>query len=96
MTATLVLLPDLADTYVRLDAHELAIDVQRLRAKLAANGSLAWFDARYGLALAYYRARKPKEALHLIDATAILHPDLGGGELREKYIRLRQRIEPPQ
>jgi len=28
----------------------------------------------------------------VIDATAILHPDLGGGELRGKFERLRQRI----
>jgi tetratricopeptide (TPR) repeat protein len=88
------LLRDLADTYVRLEAYELAVDVQRLRSKLLPNGSLPWFDARYGLALAYYRSGKTKDALHLIDATAILHPDLGGGELRAKFIRLRQRIEP--
>jgi hypothetical protein len=88
------LLRDLAETYVRLDAFELAVDVQRLRSKLAPTGSLPWFDARYGLALAYYRAGKPKDALHLIDATAILHPELGGGELRDKFIRLRQRIDP--
>lgn len=88
-------LRDLAETYSRFGVFDLAIDVQRLRAKQLASGSLSWFDARYGMALAYFRAGKPKEALHLIDATAILHPDLGGGELKNKYIRLRQRIEAP-
>ncbi len=88
------LLRDLAETYSRLEAYELALDVQRLRSKLAPTGSLAWFDARYGLALTYYRAGKPRDALHLIEATAILHPDLGGGELRDRFIRLRQRIDP--
>jgi len=86
------LLRDLAETYLRLDAPALAVDAQRLRGRLVANGSPAWFDARYGLALAYYRAGKPKDALHLIDATAILHPGLGGGDLRDRFIRLRQRI----
>jgi tetratricopeptide (TPR) repeat protein len=90
------LLRDLADTYIRLDAYALAADVQRLRTKNLPSGSPAWFDARYGLALAYYRSGKPTEALALIDATSILHPDLGGGELRNRFIRLRQRIEPNQ
>ncbi|MFO0909442.1 MAG: hypothetical protein U0794_14000 [Isosphaeraceae bacterium] len=88
------LLRDLAETYSRLDAFELAAEVQRVRARQLASGSLPWLDARYGLALAYFRAGRGKDAIGLIDATAILHPDLGGGELRNKFIRLRQRIEP--
>ena len=87
------LLRDLAESYSRLGAHRLAEDVQRLRARRSTTGSLAWFDARYGLALAYFRSGKLKDALHLIDATAILHPDLGGGELHEKFLKLRQRID---
>ena len=90
------LLRDLAETYARLEAYEMAVEVQRLRSKKTATGSSPWFDARYGLALAYYRAGKPKDAAHLIDATAILHPDLGGGELRDKFLRLRQRINPEE
>jgi tetratricopeptide (TPR) repeat protein len=89
-------LRDLADTYFRLEAYPMAIDVERLRLKRLATGSLPWFDARYHLALAEYRAGKAKDALHLIDATAILHPELGGGELRDKFLRLRQRIGPNQ
>jgi hypothetical protein len=85
---------DLADLYFGLEAYELAIDVQRLRARQNRTGSLAWFEARYGLALAYFRAGREHEARQLIDATSILHPELGGGELRDKFIRLRQRISP--
>lgn len=88
------LLRDLAETFTRLEAYEMAVDVQRLRSKNAPTGSVPWFDARYGLALAYYRAGKSRDAMHLIDATAILHPELGGGELHEKFVRLRQRISP--
>ena len=29
----------------------------------------------------------------MIDATAILHPELGGGDLREKFERLRLRLQ---
>jgi hypothetical protein len=89
-------LKDLADTYSRLEAYAMVIDVERLRLKRLATGSPTWFEARYQLALAEYRAGKAKDALHLIDATAILHPDLGGGQLREKFLRLRQRIGPDQ
>lgn len=86
------LLRDLADTYNRLEAYELAIDVERLRSKKLAAGSVSWFDARYGLALAYFHSGQLKQAAQLIDATAILHPDLGGGTIQKKFIRLRQRL----
>lgn len=86
-------LRDLADTYFRLEAFELAIDVERLRTKKNANGSPRWFQARYGQALAYYRSGKEREARNLIDATSILHPELGGGELHAKFLRLRQRLD---
>ncbi len=85
-------LRDLADTYFRLDAFELAVDVERLRARRNATGSARWFQARYNQALAYYRSGKEREARQLIDGTSILHPDLGGGELRDKFVRLRQRL----
>jgi len=90
------LLRDLADLYSRLEAYELAIDVDRLRTRNLASGIPAWFDARYNLALAYYRLGQRREALQLIEGTAILHPDLGGGSLQEKFIRLRQRLSAPQ
>jgi tetratricopeptide (TPR) repeat protein len=86
------LLRELADTYQRLDAFVLAIDAERYRSGRLAPGSLPWLESRYGMALAYYRADRPKDARQLIDATAILHPDLGGGELKTRFERLRQKI----
>ena len=85
---SLDLLRDLAETYARLEAYDMAIDVQRLRSKLVPTGSLAWFDARYGLALAYYHAgklmgRAPPDRGDLDSSPAIL----GGGDLRGKFIR---------
>ena len=90
------LLRDLADLYSRLEAYELAIDVDRLRVRNLTSGSPSWFDARYNLALTYYRLGRSREALQLIEGTAILHPDLGGGSLQEKFIRLRQRLSEPR
>jgi len=86
------LLRDLGDTYNRLEVYSLAIDVQRLRLKNAPSGSLAWLDARYALALAYFHTGRLKEAAQLIDSTAILHPELGGNALHDKFIHLRQRL----
>jgi hypothetical protein len=86
------LLRDLADTYNRFEVYELAVDVQRLRLKSLQTGSPTWFEARYGLAVAYFRAGRLKEAAQLIDATAILHPDLGGGAVQKKFVKLRQRL----
>jgi hypothetical protein len=86
------LLRDLGDTYNRLEVYSLDIDVQRLRLKNNPSGSPRWFDARYALALAYFHSDKLKEAAQLIDSTAILHPELGGGTLHDKFIRLRQRL----
>jgi tetratricopeptide (TPR) repeat protein len=86
------MLHDLGDTYNRLEIYSHAVDVERLRMKNNAPGSLAWFDARYGLALAYFHTGKLKQAAQLIDSTAILHPELGGGILHDKFIRLRQRL----
>ncbi|WP_435010640.1 hypothetical protein P12x_001919 [Tundrisphaera lichenicola] len=83
---------DLADLYLRLDAPALAIDAERIRATRLAPGSLPWFEARYGLALAYYRADRAKDARKVIDATAILHPELGGADLRSRFERLRQKL----
>jgi len=85
-------LRDLADTYLRLGAFKLAAEAQRLRARQASSGSPSWFEARYGLALAEYRAGNPTQAAKLIDGIAILHPEMGGGELKEKFDRLRTRL----
>ena len=86
------LLRELGDTYSRLEIYSHDIDVQRLRMKNNAPGSLPWFDARYALALAYFHTGKLREAAQLIDSTAILRPELGGTVLHDKFIRLRQRL----
>jgi tetratricopeptide (TPR) repeat protein len=86
------LLRDLGDTYNRLEAYSLDIDVQRVRLKNNSSGSLPWFDARYALALAYFHTGRLKEAAQLIDSTSILHPELGGNALHDKFIHLRQRL----
>jgi tetratricopeptide (TPR) repeat protein len=87
-------LRDLADAYMRVEAYGMAIDVERLRVRGLKPGTPAWLESRYGLSLALYRDRKPRDARRVIDATSILHPDLGGGSLKTRFEHLRQRIEP--
>jgi len=85
-------LADLADAYAQLDAPAPAVEAFRLLAHRRRAGSIPWLAARYGLALAYSQSGRVKEARQLIDGTAILHPDLGGAELRNKFERLRQKL----
>jgi tetratricopeptide (TPR) repeat protein len=71
-----------------------AADAYRAVARLHRPGSRPWLEARYGLALALYRGGKAEESRRLIEGTMALHPELGGGELKEKFLALRRRMEP--
>ncbi len=87
------LLNQLAAAQSELGFHELAVEGYRQLTKRLSTGSRPWLDARYGLALSQYRAGETDQARRLLEATATLYPDLGGGELKEKYLRFRRRIE---
>jgi tetratricopeptide (TPR) repeat protein len=86
-------LRDLAEAFIKVDAFAIAIDVERIRLRKLKPGTPPWLEARYGLALALYRGRKAPDARRIIEATEILHPDLGGGELKGKFERLLQRMK---
>ena len=85
-------LRDLADVYMRIEAFSLAVDVERLRSRNLKPATPPWFDARLGLAVAYYRARRFDDARQIIESTAILHPELGGGVLKSRFDRLRRKL----
>ena len=87
------LLATYADALDRLGLYPRAIDAYRLLIADRSPGTPSWFEARYGLAVAYYRTGRPDDARRLIDGTAALHPGLGGDALREKFLRLRRRLE---
>lgn len=82
----------LADVLERLGLYAGAADAYRVLVRRRPPGTLPWFEARYGLAVAYYRTDRAAEARRLIDGTIALHPELGGGELKEKFLRLRRRL----
>ncbi|QDV34291.1 tetratricopeptide repeat protein [Tautonia plasticadhaerens] len=89
------LLGPLADALDRLGLYTQSADVHRAIIASHPPGSAPWFEARYGLAVSYYRTGRPSDARRLIDGTSALHPDLGGDALREKFARLRRRLESP-
>jgi hypothetical protein len=86
---TLILL---ADTESLLGEYPESLAAYQLLAGRSRPGSRPWLEARYSLALTYEQARRFKEARQILDATAILHPDLGGGELRTRIENLRGRL----
>jgi hypothetical protein len=82
----------LANTQAQLEEHAQAIASYRLLTTRTRTGSRSWLEARYGMAHEFERSGQPKLAKQLIEATALLHPELGGGDLRAKFERLRTRL----
>lgn len=90
------LIAPLADALDRLGLYHQAAEAHRAVIAASAPGAARWLEARYGLAVAYYRTNRPIEARRLIDGTMALHPDLGGNDdLRERFLRLRRRLQSP-
>lgn len=86
------LLADLADAQLSAGELSAAESTQELRIKRAARGSRPWLEARFGLAEVLHRLRRDREARQLLETTAILHPDLGGGQLRLRFESLRRAL----
>lgn len=85
--------PDLAELASEAGDSDRAAAVYRLLARRHRPGSPPWFRARYGHALALERSGRPDLALRLLDATSALYPDLGGPALKDRFDRLRRRLE---
>ncbi len=85
--------PELADLAVESSEFDQAIQAYRRIARREPTGSTAWFQARYGHALALERSGQPDLARQLLDATAALHPDLGGEPLQSRFTALRKRLK---
>ncbi|MBN2580529.1 MAG: hypothetical protein JXB10_16205 [Pirellulales bacterium] len=54
-------------------------------------GSPAWLRAQYALALIHYREGKKTEAARDIRIVELSYPELGGAELKRKYLELLRR-----
>jgi hypothetical protein len=54
-------------------------------------GGDAWFRAKYGLALTHWKLGNCERAARLIELTQVLHPTLGGPQLKTKFLELLER-----
>jgi tetratricopeptide (TPR) repeat protein len=83
----------LARAWLQIDATDRAVAVLGERARRQRPGRTSWLDARYDLAVAYQQSGRADLARRLIDATALLHPEMGGPDRRARFEALRRRIE---
>jgi len=72
---------------------EKALDCwRRLEAHLP-EAAPGWFRAKYAIAELHYRLGNPQQAARMIRLIELLHPELGGPELRTQFKDLRRRCE---
>jgi len=70
-----------------------ALEAWREVAAKSAPESPRWFRAKYQVALLHYRLGSPQQAEKIIKPMAILYPDLGGPELKPKFLALLDRCQ---
>ncbi|MDH3717719.1 MAG: hypothetical protein OES79_06305, partial [Planctomycetota bacterium] len=56
-------------------------------------GSPRWFRAKYSQALAHHRLDNSPQAVRIIKLTEVLHPQLGGPEMKTRFVELLQKCE---
>jgi tetratricopeptide (TPR) repeat protein len=68
-----------------------ALDKFRLLEQGTATGSERWFRAKLGLAMAHERLGNKSRAAQIVQLTAVLHPELGGADLKAQFDALAAR-----
>ncbi len=56
-------------------------------------GTPNWFLAKYSQALAHERLGNKQQAARIVKVMQVLHPDLGGAELKARFLELLRRCE---
>jgi hypothetical protein len=54
-----------------------------------------WFRAKHAVALLHYRLGNPEQAAKIITLLKVLHPDLGGPEMKAEFEELLERCQRP-
>ena len=84
-----VLLGDLDE-----DEYSLrALTQWRLVLKKSMPQSRRWFLAKYGIAQTFLRQGNPQKAAEIIKLTQLLYPELGGANLRQRFLELLSECE---
>lgn len=73
--------------------REEALDRFRIIAQHSPEASPRWFRAKYMTAWLHLQLGDPAHALEVIRVLETIHPDLGGGELRDRFLRLKDLCE---
>lgn len=89
---------DLQEAYARLlslqsdrPSLETALATWRALEARSKPQSARWFRAKYHVAELHDRLGNPDQAAKIITLLEVLHPDLGGPELKRKFLELKQR-----
>jgi hypothetical protein len=86
---------DLAETRLRTGRADAALADYDAVARQAAPGSASWREARLGAARCHLAAGRPAAARRVVEATAVLDPDLGGPGMRPRFEAVRRRADRP-
>jgi len=70
-----------------------ALERFRTIARYSPEASPRWFRAKYMTAWLYLQLGDPARALEAIRVLETIHPDLGGNELRDRFLRLKDLCE---
>jgi tetratricopeptide (TPR) repeat protein len=78
-----------AECFMQLGRYAQAREMWRQNLAMLREASPAWFRAKYKLALACALSGDSQQAIKIIQVTELLHPDLGGTELKSKMLELK-------
>lgn len=73
---------------------QLALNKWREIERRSNHKSARWFEAKYAQAEAHRKLGSPEVALRIIRMTEVLHPDLGGPVMKQRFMKLLALCEP--
>jgi hypothetical protein len=82
-----------ADCFMQLGRYGQARELWRKLLGFVPENSSAWYHAKYNLALACFHAGDMRQCRTIILVTEQLHPDLGGPDLKAKFLELKAKSQ---
>ncbi|MBI3462592.1 MAG: tetratricopeptide repeat protein [Planctomycetes bacterium] len=84
-----------AECYMQLGRYAQARELWRQLLGMVRENTPVWFRAKYNLALACFNTKDVQQCQKIIQVTTLLHPDLGGPELKAKFEELMAKCQRP-
>ena len=82
--------------YEKQEKWQDALDTWRKFSDGVKSGTYHWFESRYRTALAHIHLGNHEKACEILTVTMVLHPDLGNGDLTDKYEALKLKTCPKE